>query len=129
MIQYLSDEWLRAANEAVAASAELCKAAEGQDVTIAYEVTGTPSGKVNYGIVFRDGAASVTAGVQKDSPTSFSLDYETAAQIARGELSAQAAFMQGRLKVGGDVTVLINQYRLIDGLEDALGPLRAQTEY
>ena len=129
VIQYLSDEWLAAANEAVSASNELRKASEGQDVAIAYEVTGAPSGKVTYGLVFRDGASSVEPGPHRDAPTSFSLDYDTASQIAQGELSAQAAFMQGRLKVGGDVTVLVNQYRLIDGLDDALGKLREQTEY
>lgn len=129
MIQYLSDEWIEAANDAVSNSAELKKAAEGQDVTIAYEVTGTPSGKVRYAITFKDGAASVTVGKHADAATAFSLDYATAGEIARGELSAQAAFMQGRMKLDGDVTVLIGQYRLIDETEDALRELRNNTAY
>jgi hypothetical protein len=37
--------------------------------------------------------------------------------------------MQGRLKLGGDVTILIRQNALLDGLDDALGDLRARTEY
>lgn len=129
MIRYLSDEWIEAANSAVSNSAELSRAAEGQDVTIAYEVTGTPTGKIRYGMTFKDGAASVTAGKHEDAGAAFSLDYETATEIARGELSAQAAFMQGRMKLDGDVTVLIGQYKLIDETEDALSELRANTEY
>lgn len=129
VIPYLSDEWIEAANEAVANSAELKKSAKDQDLTIAYEVTGTPSGKVRYGMTFKDGAASVTTGKHADAGAAFTLDYETATQIARGELSAQAAFMQGRMKLAGDVTVLIGQYRLIDETEDALSELRANTEY
>lgn len=129
VIRYLSDEWLQRANEAVSGSSELSKASEGQDVTIAYEVTGTPSGKVSYAISFKDGSAAVEPGPHQDAPTSFSLDYETASEIARGDLSAQAAFMQGRLKLAGDVTVLVRQYQMIDGLDDALAPLRAETEF
>ncbi len=37
--------------------------------------------------------------------------------------------MQGRLKLGGDVMVLVRQHGLLDGLEDALGELRGRTEY
>lgn len=129
VIRYLSDEWIEAANDAVSTSAELKKAAVGQDVTIAYEVTGTPSGKVRYAMTFKDGDASVTAGKHADAATAFTLDYDTARQIAQGELSAQAAFMQGRMKLDGDVTVLIGQYRLIDETEDALRELRGKTDY
>jgi putative sterol carrier protein len=68
-------------------------------------------------------------GPHKDAPVSFALDYDTAAAIAKGELSAQAAFMQGKLKLGGDVGVLIRQHALFDGLDDALAGLRADTEY
>lgn len=129
VIEYLSDEWMEAANDAVTKSAELARAAAGQDVTIAYDVTGTPSGRVRYGLSFKDGAASVTKGKHDDAKAAFSLDYDTATQIAKGELSAQAAFMQGRMKLDGDVTVLIGQYRLIDETEDALADLRANTDY
>jgi hypothetical protein len=37
--------------------------------------------------------------------------------------------MQGRLKLGGDVTVLVRQHAVLDGLDDALADLRDRTEY
>ena len=129
MAQYLSDEWLELASAALAEDPALAAAAADLDLTIQYEVTGAPGGKRAYGIRFDHGSAAVEVGAHDDAPVSFTLDYDTAAAIAKGELSAQAAFMQGRLKLGGDVSVLIRQHGAIDGLSDALGPLRATTEF
>ena len=78
---------------------------------------------------FDHGTVALQPGPHPDAPVSFSLDYDTAVAIARGDLSAQAAFMQGRLKLGGDVTVLIRDGGALDGVHDALGPLRADTEF
>lgn len=129
MAQYLSDEWLQEAGDALAADSALSDAAKDLDLTIQYEVTGAPGGKRSYGIHFVDGSAGVEPGAHKDAPVSFTLDYDTAAEIAQGRLSAQAAFMQGRLKLGGDVGVLIRQHAAFDGVADALGPLRDTTEF
>jgi hypothetical protein len=37
--------------------------------------------------------------------------------------------MQGKLKLGGDVGVLIRQHAAFDGMADALGELRDSTEF
>jgi putative sterol carrier protein len=130
VVQYLSDEWMQEAGDALAASEELRAAAAGSDdLVLQYDVASAPGGKRSYGIRFGDGSVALEPGPHKDAATSFSLDYDVAAEIAKGELSAQAAFMQGRLKLGGDVTTLIRQNALLDGLDDALGDLRARTEY
>jgi putative sterol carrier protein len=54
-------------------------------------------------------------------------DYETAAALSRAELNAQAAFMQGKLKVQGNMGKLLQNQSALD----ALGPVMAgfQTEY
>ncbi|HTO00791.1 MAG TPA: SCP2 sterol-binding domain-containing protein [Microthrixaceae bacterium] len=129
MVQYLSDEWLKQASEAISASEALQAAATGEDVTIQYEVTSSPSGKRAYVIWLKDGSAGMDVGASKDAQVSFALDYPTAVEVAKGDLSAQAAFMQGRMKLGGDVGVLIRSHAAIDGLNDALSNLRAATEY
>jgi len=129
MVQYLSDEWLQTASDALAADPALTAAAADLDLTIQYEVTGSPTGKTAYGVRLANGTASIEPGPHKDAPVSFALDYDTAAAIAKGELSAQAAFMQGKLKLGGDVGVLIRQHAAIDGLSDALADLRGDTEF
>lgn len=126
VVQYLSDEWMEEAGAALARST----VGTGEEpVVIQYEVTAAPGGKRTYSLTFEDDHITLEAGSRADASTSFSLDYDVAAAIARGELSAQAAFMQGRLKLGGDVMVLVHQHALLDGLDDALAGLRDRTEY
>ncbi len=129
MAQYLSDEWLKQADEAISNSEALRGAAADEEVAIQYEVTGAPGGKRAYLVWLRDGDAGITVGSSPEAQVSFTLDYPTAVEVAKGELSAQAAFMQGRMKLGGDVGVLIRGHAAIDGLTDALGELRANTEF
>lgn len=128
MVAYLSDEWLEQAGRALAGSTELAERTADLDLAITYEVTGAPGGKVVYTVSFDHGATTVRAGLA-DAPVSFVLDYDTAAEIARGDVAAQAAFMQGRLKLVGDVNVLIRDGAVLDGVTDALGDLRANTEF
>ena len=99
------------------ASADLAERTSDVDLSIAYEVTGAPGGKVRYTLRFDHGTTTLTVGVS-DAPVSFSLDYDSAAAIARGDLAAQAAFMQGRLKLVGDVNVLIRDGAVLDGITD-----------
>jgi len=127
VVQYLSDEWMQTADEALAGDSALTSS--DADLLIQYEVAGAPSGKVAYALRAGGGSAGIEPGPHPDAPVTFTLDYATAARIARGELSAQAAFMQGDLKLGGDVTVLIHQHELLGQIDDALAPLRADTEF
>lgn len=129
-VQYLSDEWMDAAAEALAAS-DLSGGPAGDDgaTVVEYEVSGAPGGKARYAVRFDADGVTLEPGAHPDAPVRFSLDYPTAVEVATGELSAQAAFMQGRLKLGGDVTVLIEQHDAIEGLADVLGGLRERTEF
>ncbi len=129
MVQYLSDEWIERAGRELAADTKLAESASDADLTIQYEVAGAPGGKRAYALRFDHGTVGLEPGPHPDAPVSFALDYDTAAAIARGDLSAQAAFMQGVLKLGGDVTVLIREHALLGALEDALGELRSDTEF
>jgi putative sterol carrier protein len=127
--RYLSDEWMERASAALAEDPRLSEAAADADLLIQYEVTGAPEGKRQYALRMAGGTVSIEQGPHPEAPVSFTLAYSTAGAVARGELSTQAAFMQGDLKLGGDVTVLVRQHALIGALQDALGELRAETDY
>lgn len=129
MVRYLSDDWLAEAGRALAADRDLAAATSDLELTIAYEVTGTPDGKRTYALEFDHGTVTLHRTPPPEPQVTFTLDYDTAAEIARGELSAQVAFMQGRLKLGGDVNVLIRAGSVLDGIGDALAALRARTEF
>jgi len=128
VVTYLSDEWLDRAADALAASSELAERTAELDLTIGYVVAGTASGKVGYSIHFDHGTTSLERP-GGSATVSFELDYPTAAAIAQGEVSAQAAFMQGRLKLVGDVNVMIRDGAVLDGVTDALADLRADTDF
>jgi len=127
--QYLSDEWMETAGDALAGSEALAEATRGVDLVVQYDVSGAPGGARSYAICLRDGEVSLEHGPHPDAHVSFTLDYRTAAEIARGERSPQAAFMRGDLKLGGDVMVLVHQQGLLGAVDDALAELRADTEY
>ena len=128
VVTYLSDEWMERAGSALSNSTELAARTAESDLAISYVVAGAPGGKVAYTLHFDHGTTSLTPSAADGSVT-FELDYATAADIAKGDLSAQAAFMQGKLKLVGDVNVLIRDGAVLDGVSDALGALRADTEF
>jgi putative sterol carrier protein len=127
-MQYLSDEWMAAAGQALAGSEPLAALAAPR-IALQYEVTGAPDGKRSYTVLLGDGPAALEPGVHAEPDASFTIDYPTAAEIARGELAAQVAFMQGRLKLGGDIDVLIRRATELKSLDDALAAVRADTEF
>ena len=53
----------------------------------------------------------------------------SASEIASGALPAQRAFVEGRLRVGGDLSLLIAHQRAFAAVTDALAPIRADTTY
>lgn len=125
MAKYLSDEWMEQAAAALAGAdvdpdAELC---------VQYEVSGGGDGKRHYTLEASGGTVRLVPGRSTSAPVSFALDYDTAVAVANGELSAQVAFMQGRLKLGGDVRVLIDGAATLAAVDATLADLRAATEF
>ena len=53
-----------------------------------------------------------------------STDYATASSVAAGDLSAQLAFMEGRVRLGGDVAALLAASGALSRVDDVLAPIR-----
>ena len=127
-MQYLSDAWIEAADTALSEGWD-AGADDGAGTTIAYTVSGTPQGKVSYHLHFGPEGAGVASGLPDADPdVTMELDYDTAREIERGEASAQVAFMQGRIKLGGDVTVLLRGAERLAAVGDVLASLRDRTD-
>jgi hypothetical protein len=126
--RYLSDEWFAAADQAGAASTRGHDERAGA-LVVQHVVTGGPAGNRSFQVVLDAGGLQITPGEAAHATVTFTLDYDAAAAIARGELSAQAAFMAGRLRVGGDLRALVDHHRAHQELDDVLGAVRAQTTY
>lgn len=125
MAKFLSDAWV----------ASLSAAASGERVppdlrlVIQQVVLGDQSDERAFAIRIADGVVSVEPGRADDADLSFTQDLATATAIAQGELSAQAAFLAGRLRVGGDLREVMVRARELEAIEDLFATARATTTW
>jgi SCP-2 sterol transfer family len=132
-VRYLSPEWIEAAADAIAADDDLPATLAGVTLTVEQVVEDAPDagpdGTVTWHITVADGKVALVAGPATEPDLRFTTSYETAAAVASGELPAQRAFVEGRLRVGGDLSLLITHMRAVAAVDDALAPVRARTTY
>jgi hypothetical protein len=119
MARFLSSEWCAEVVATVAKDASIA----GQTVTIEQLVTAGPDGDVTYWMSFADGNVSGGIGKADRPDVVITQDYATATELARGELVAQAAFMQGRLKVTGSMGALLQNQTALAALGPAMSSL------
>ena len=128
MAKYLSQEWLDLQKELGQEFPER----PGATARMQYVITGTPDGDVSYYQVIEDGKMlESTLGTDADAEFTLSQAYPDAVSIAKGELDANAAFMQGRIKVTGNMGKLMSLMPLTQSPEykDILAKVAAQTEF
>jgi alkyl sulfatase BDS1-like metallo-beta-lactamase superfamily hydrolase len=104
MPKWLSQEWLD----------ESKKLAEGQperpgaSARMQYVVTGGPDGDIKYYWILENGKLLESQlGELPDAEVTLTQTYDDAQRIQKGELDANAAFMQGRVKVTGNMAKLM----------------------
>lgn len=128
MAKFLSEEWGNTVRETLNGNDTFKNASKGVQLTIQQVITNVPDeGEAKYWSQIADGNIN---GGQGDAPSpdvTITQDYDTAAALNKGELNAQAAFMQGKLKVTGNMGKLLQH----QGVLQAMGPIMASvpTEY
>jgi putative sterol carrier protein len=128
-MRFLSEAWVEALDEAAREDPGLEEATKDLSLTIRQEVTGGPDGDARWHVIIDDGSTSVGVGPAADPTIWFSQDYGTAIDIATGAVSAQRAFMTGRLRIGGDLRVLFSHGVTLAQLEDVFAAVRADTTF
>ena len=105
MPQYLSQEWL---DEFVKLAADQ-PSRPGATVKIQYKVTGGPNGDIDYNWQIDEGKfVDAQLGVIDSPDFTMTSAYDDAAKTQRGELDATAAFMQGKIKVSGNMAKMMS---------------------
>ena len=105
MAKYLSQEWL---DEGRKLSDEFPER-PGASARMQYVVTGAPEGEVKYYWVLENGKIlESTLGEDPSADFTITTTYEDSKKIQDGELDANAAFMQGRMKVAGNMAKLMS---------------------
>jgi predicted lipid carrier protein YhbT len=125
VLEYLSPTWFEAADRALRSDAELSVASRGLHLVLQQSVD-DPAPGVTWHIRIDDGGVRLLLGEAADATVTFRCDRTTAIAVHEGRTSAQAAFMAGQLRVGGDVGALLAHQQLLAGLNDVLAPLRGQ---
>lgn len=124
MARFLSPEWLAALGAVARDDPALAAASVGAHLVVEQVV-----GEVRWAWVLDDGAVSVVPGGVADPDVTLTTDTDTAAALVRGELSAQDAFLAGRLRLGGDVIALLRGGEVLAGVGGVADSVRADTTF
>jgi len=99
--EFATPEWI----ETLSAAAAAVRSDPDLRLTVEQRITGPDPTAWHFS--FADGRIEVTAGPADDATISISSSRATATAIHAGELSAQRAFLDGDLRIGGDLNGLI----------------------
>ena len=114
MPKWLSQEWLDESKKLAESQPER----PGASARMQYVVTGGPDGDIKYYWVLENGKLQESQlGEMPDPEVTLTQSYEDAKKIQEGELDANAAFMQGRVKVTGNMAKLMSLLPLTNAPE------------
>jgi len=128
MSKWLTQEWL----DETKSMAEGQPERPGASARMQYVVTGGPEGDIHYYWVLENGKLlEATLGDLPEPELTLTQTYDDAMKIQSGELDPNAAFMQGRIKVTGNMAKLMALLPLTNAPEykQLQDEIRAMTEY
>ena len=120
-VKFLSEEWAKEITSALNSSDDFKKAASGQQAKLQQVVTDAPDGgESKYYFNLQEGNAEVSLGELPDAEATITQNYETAVGIAKQEINAQNAFMQGKLKISGNMMKLMQLQSVVNAMPKAV---------
>ena len=114
-VKFLSTEWADAVKARLNANEEFRQAAWSQRATI-QQVIASGERDTHYWIEIAEGRIDMGVGDADAPDATITQSYETAVKLAKSELSVVTAFMTGKVKVAGNMGLLM-------GLQGALSQL------
>ncbi len=122
-IEFLSEAWVAAADAALGRLTPV-----PAPLVVAVTVTGGPAGDRCYRLVLGPDRVGAEPGPGPAAVT-MTMGWNLAVAVNQGRESAQRAFLDGRLVLGGDPVVLLGHAQHLAAVDDALAPLRARTAF
>jgi putative sterol carrier protein len=119
-VQFLSDEWVEELKQRLNESESFRKNAGAAKAKLQQVITGGPEGERRYWIRIDDGQIDMGPGDIEQPDATITQDYDTAAAMARSEVSPVSAFMTGKLKVNGSMMLLMQLQGAIAELPKAM---------
>ena len=119
-VQYLSDEWASAVQDALNSN-DAFKSAAGSQTAKIQQVVTTPEGEKKYWFKLEGGSVSLGMGdLGEPADATITQDYDTAVALSKNELTGTAAYMSGKLKVAGDLMNLMQLQGVLGQMPQAL---------
>jgi len=138
-VQFLSDEWVAAFNDALVglepelAGVDGSLAAAGGRFRVTQRVSGVPpDGRtVEVTLVVTEGRAALDLGTPEAAGPGVvvALAYRDAAAMSRGDLSPAEALGDGRIKVRGDLSLLVASQPFLAAAAERVAGLAPGTTY
>jgi putative sterol carrier protein len=125
-VKFLTEEWAQSMTEALNSSEDFKKAATGQQAKLQQVVSDSPQGEVKYYFKLEDANAEVSLGELSDAEATISQNYDTAVAINKQELNPQNAFMQGKLKISGNMMKLMQLQGVINAMPKAVADVEVE---
>lgn len=124
--EYLSDQWF---DDAAARVAATTISSPSQDpISFSYEVTELPQTHSKAGSVVRyridvdpGGGTATLSQAREPGDVTFSMTYEVAFNVASNAISGSRAFLDGSIRLGGDVAALIERADELKELSGVIG--------
>jgi putative sterol carrier protein len=126
--KFLTQEWLDLQKDL----AQDLPERPGASARMQYKVTGAPDGDVMFHTVIENGKIVENAvGEDQQAEFTMAVGYDDFTKVSKGELDANAAFMQGRIKVTGSMGKLMSLMPLTQSTEykDIADKVNRSTEY
>lgn len=128
-IRYLSLDWINELSAAVEASDHMREVAQSHALGVTQVVSGGPEGDVTYHLVVGDGDATFGAGPADPEDVKMQQTWQTAVDVATGELNAQEAFINGHILLFGDQQKLLDSQPVFGALDAVFATVRERTAY
>jgi putative sterol carrier protein len=125
-VKFLSDEWLSEVESRLNANDAFQSAAKGQSARLLNEVSGAPGGDVKYGFVLEGGKVQLVQGDIENAEATLSQNYETAVSMSKQEMTGQQAFMQGKVKITGNLMKMMQLQGVFGAMPTAVGDLEVE---
>lgn len=119
-VKFLSQEWAEQISAALNTSPEFRSAATSKAMGLQQVVKDAPEGEIRYYFALEDGDASIALGELTNPDATVEQSYETAVAMSRGEIGASQAFMQGKLKISGNMMKLMQLQGVLGAMPAAV---------
>lgn len=125
-VKFLSEEWAEALKTALNADQAFRTAAVSSSARIQQVIT-QDGGETRYWIVIADGTIDMGIGDLDTVDATITESYDSAVALSKGELNAVTAFMTGKIRIAGNMGMLMGLQAALSRLPPAMSSI--QTEY